>query len=200
MIAKLTGRIDYIGEDFLILDVHGVGYRVFCSSKTLSQLAVRQEGVSLFIDTQVREDAIRLFGLQTMEEKEWYDKLVTVQGVGSKVALAILSVFTPQELSLTFAAQDAKALTRAAGVGPKLAQRIVAELKGKTPLSLGTPSMASVSVPNSPANEAISALVHLGYGQTEVAVLVSAIAAKTPQATVEMLINATLQELGKRKF
>ena len=200
MIAKLTGRIDYIGEDFLILDVHGVGYRVFCSAKALSQLSVGQEGVSLFTDTQVREDAIRLFGLQSMEEKEWYDKLVTVQGVGAKVALAILSVFSPQELSLAFAAQDAKALTRAAGVGPKLAQRIVSELKGKTPLCLGGSTSVSTSVPNSPANEAISALTHLGYGQTEVAVLVSGLVAKTPDATVEVLINTTLKELGKRKF
>ena len=181
-------------------DVHGVGYRVFCSAKTLSQLAIRQEGISLFIDTQVREDAIRLFGLQTMEEKDWYDKLITVQGVGAKVALAILSVFSPNELSLAFAAQDAKSLTRAAGVGPKLAQRIVAELKGKTPLSLGLPAMTGTPASATPANEAISALTHLGYGQTEVAGLVSNILAETPQATTEVLINKVLQELGKRKF
>lgn len=200
MIAKLTGRVDYIGEDFLILDVNGVGYRVFCSAKTLSQLSVRQEGVALFIDTQVREDAIRLFGVKTLEEKEWYDKLITVQGVGAKVALAILSVLDPQELSLTFASQNAKALTRASGVGPKLAQRIVAELKGKAPLSVGIPASSGIPLSDSPANEAVSALANLGYGHSEVALIVSQIAVQMPNATTETLINATLKELGKRKF
>ena len=200
MIAKLTGRVDYIGEDFLILDVNGVGYRVFCSAKTLSQLSVRQEGVALFIDTQVREDAIRLFGVKTLEEKDWYDKLITVQGVGAKVALAILSVLDPQELSLTFASQNAKVLTRASGVGPKLAQRIVAELKGKAPLSVGVSAPSGAPLSDSPANEAVSALSNLGYGHSEVALIVSQIAIQMPNASTEMLINATLKELGKRKF
>ena len=133
MIAKLTGFIDLLMDGWLILDVGGVGYRVFCSNRTLSKMPSRGEAAQLYIETQVREDHIHLFGFADAAEKEWFSVLTNVQGVGAKVGLAILSALSPEELSMALATGDAKAFTRASGVGPKLAQRIVSELKGKTP-------------------------------------------------------------------
>ena len=133
MIGKLKGVIDSYGEDFVILDVHGVGYVVQCSSRTLQKLPPPGEAAALAIETQVREDAIRLFGFLSDAERDWFRLLQTVQGVGSKVALAILGILSPGELATALATQDKTMVSRASGVGPKLAARIVADLKDKAP-------------------------------------------------------------------
>ena len=131
MIGKLKGVVDSLHEDHLILDVHGVGYVVACSTRTLQRLPRVGEAAMLAIETQVREDAIRLFGFLSDAERDWFRLLQNVQGVGSKVALAILSILPPNELTSAIALQDKASVSRAPGVGPKLAARIVAELKDK---------------------------------------------------------------------
>lgn len=133
MIGKLRGVIDSNGEDFVILDVNGVGYIVHCSSRTLQRLPRPGEPASLAIETQVREDSIRLFGFASEAEREWFRLLQSVQGVGAKVALAVQSILEPSDLAAAIALQDKAAISRAPGVGPKLAARIVAELKDKAP-------------------------------------------------------------------
>ena len=133
MIGKLNGLIDSYGDDFVIVDVNGVGYVVFCSTRTLQNLPRPGEAATLAIETQVREDAIRLFGFRSDVERDWFRLLQTVQGVGAKVALAILSTLEAGALATAIATQDKAAVARAPGVGPKLAQRIVAELKDKAP-------------------------------------------------------------------
>src|SRR3954451_25067638 len=164
MIGKLTGVLDSFGEDHVILDVNGVGYVVTCSSRTLQRLPARGEPASLAIETQVREDAIRLFGFLSDAERDWFRLLQSVQGVGSKVALAILGTLAPADLGSAIALQDKVAVSRAQGVGPKLAARIVAELKDKVP-TFGSVDPAVVrlggkdeapSAPN-PVQDAISA-------------------------------------------
>ncbi|NJL07793.1 MAG: Holliday junction branch migration protein RuvA, partial [Methylacidiphilales bacterium] len=133
MIGKLKGVIDSYGEDFVILDVQGVGYQVHCSARTLQALPAPGEAATLAIDTFVREDQIRLFGFAADTEREWFRLLQTVQGVGTKVALAILSTLKPAELASAIALADKAMVARAPGVGPKVAARIVAELKDKAP-------------------------------------------------------------------
>src|SRR3954452_3047414 len=133
MIGKLKGVIDSYGEDHVILDVHGVGYVVLCSAKTLTALPPAGEAAVLSIETQVREDAIRLFGFRSDADREWFRLLQTVQGVGSKVALGLLSIMDPGGLATAIGTQDKAMVARAPGVGPKLAARIVAELKDKAP-------------------------------------------------------------------
>ncbi|CAA7612055.1 Holliday junction ATP-dependent DNA helicase RuvA [Magnetospirillum sp. LM-5] len=174
MIAKLKGLIDAVGDDFAIVDVGGVGYLVFCSAKTLSRLAVGQ-AAALQIETHVREDHIHLYGFSDVGEKDWFNLLITVQGVGAKVALAILSVAGPEQLLQTIAAQDKTSLTRASGVGPKLAVRILTELKDKAgKMAMGTfvPAAVAGAAPM-PADgggvmeDVISALVNLGYRRLE---------------------------------
>ena len=133
MIGKLRGVVDSFGDDFVILDVAGVGYVVNCSSRTLQHLPRAGEPATLAIETQVREDSIRLFGFSRDAERDWFRLLQSVQGVGAKVALAILSILPPDELANAIAMQDKATVSRASGVGPKLAARIVAELKDKAP-------------------------------------------------------------------
>lgn len=200
MIAKLTGLMDTIGDGFLILDVNGVGYRVFCSNQTLSKCSAKGMNMSLFIETQVREDHIHLFGFADAAEKEWFTILTNVQGVGAKVGLAILSALTPNDLSLALATGDSKSLTRASGVGPKLAVRIVTELKGKA----GTVGSASGEMPmvttgagSGVMNEAISALVNLGYGRSEAGLVVGTVLKSNPQANVSDVIRLSLKEIGQ---
>src|SRR5438105_8502700 len=135
VIGKLKGIIDSLGDDFAILDVQGVGYLVHCSSRTLQKLPKLGEPVALAIETQMREDSIRLFGFTSEAEREWFRLLQSVQGVGSKVALALQTVFDVTELASAIARQDKAAVARAPGVGPKLAARIVSELKDKAALS-----------------------------------------------------------------
>ncbi len=178
MIAKLTGRLDSSGADHAIIDVGGVGYLVFCSARTLSRLASGADtgsgAVSVLVDTHVREDAITLYGFAEAGERDWFRLLITVQGVGARVANALLSVLSPEDLTRTIAAQDKTALTRADGVGPKLASRILSELKDKVGgialgrATQGAATPAGASVPESGAlGDAVSALVNLGYGRTE---------------------------------
>src|SRR3982750_57157 len=133
MIGKLKGIIDSYGEDYIILDVQGVGYQVHCSARTLQALPAQGEPVSLAIETHVREDQIRLFGFQSDIEREWFRLLQTVQGVGTKVALAILSTLRPADLASAIAMRDKAMVARSPGVGPKVAERVVTELKDKAP-------------------------------------------------------------------
>ena len=180
MIAKLTGRLDQVAEGSAVVDVGGVGYLVFCSSRTLGGLGAPGAAVSLVIETHVREDHIHLYGFEDDGERDWFKAMLAVQGVGAKVALAILSVAGTGLLATAIAAQDPVPLTRASGVGPKLAKRIVGELKDRAPaLGLG-PAAGAVAVtagdPSGPARDAVSALVNLGYQRTDAFTAVSAAA------------------------
>jgi Holliday junction DNA helicase RuvA len=205
MIGKLTGRIDSYGEDFVILDVNGVGYVVQCSTRTLQKLPRAGEAASLAIETQVREDAIRLFGFAADAERDWFRLLQSVQGVGSKVALAILGVLGPGELATAIGTQDKAMVSRAPGVGPKLAARIVAELKDKAPafgavdpLVARLAGEAEASGANKPAADAISALVNLGYGRPQAAAAVAAsLRALGETAEASALIRRGLRELSQ---
>ncbi len=200
MIAKLTGVVDSMGEDWAVVDVCGVGYLAWCSGRTLSHLR-DGEAASLQIETHVREDHIHLYGFSDIVERDWFRLLTMVQGVGAKVALAILTVLAPEALVAAVAAGDRAALTQAAGVGPKLAGRILSELKDKVgaaavaPLA---PGAAAAGGPSAPASEAVSALVNLGYRPSEAMAAVAHGAGKLGQgAPVEDLIRAGLAELGQ---
>lgn len=202
MIAKLNGIIDSLCDGFLILDVNGVGYRVFCSNRTLSMVGTKGNSCGLFIETQVREDHIHLFGFADNAEKEWFNILTGVQGVGAKVALAILSALSPNNLSVALATGDAKAFTTANGVGPKLATRLVTELKGKTAsvgVSLEIPSTIGNSAFSSGVvEEAISALTNLGYGRSEAGIVVGTVYKENNDVSVSDLIRLSLKEIGKK--
>ncbi len=205
MIAKLTGLIDSIGADGCVIDVGGVGYQAFASRRTLGRIAVGQPAV-LHIETHVREDHIHLYGFIDTAERDWFRLLTGVQGVGGRVALAILGVLDPDRLSLAIVAQDKALLTQADGVGPKLAGRIVSELKDKAgagPLSAPMPGAAPVAAvgeaeAGGPSADAISALINLGYGRSDA---VGAVAAAARQIgdnpAVEILIPAALKELAR---
>jgi Holliday junction DNA helicase RuvA len=204
MIGKLKGMIDSYGEDFIILDVNGVGYVVQCSARTLQKLPPIGEAAALAIETQVREDAIRLFGFTSDAERDWFRLLQTVQGVGAKVALAILSILAPGELTSAISMQDKATVARAQGVGPKLAARIVAELKDKAPafgsIDPAVAQLAGVDESKSaplPMRDAISALVHLGYGRPQAAAAVAqSVKALGDTADVSALIRRGLKELA----
>ena len=204
MIGKLKGLIDSYGEDFVILDVNGVGYVVQCSARTLQKLPRPGEASALAIETQVREDSIRLFGFENENERDWFRLLQNVQGVGAKVALAILSILPPGELAAAIATQDKAMVARAPGVGPKLAARIVAELKDKAPaFGAVDPLVASLSgdaeATNTPSavRDAISALVNLGYGRPQAAAAVAASVKKLGEgAETGALIRQGLKELA----
>lgn len=204
MIGKLKGVIDSYGEDCVILDVHGVGYVVFCSTRTLQNLPQPGEAATLAIETQVREDAIRLFGFRSDAERDWFRLLQSVQGVGSKVALSILSIMAPGELATAIATQDKAMIGRASGVGPKLAARIIAELKDKAP-AFGSVDPALVKLTGDvddkkapgPARDAVSALTNLGYGQPQAAAAVAAaLKALGEGADASALIRRGLKELA----
>jgi len=205
MIGKLTGTIDSVGEDFVILDVHGVGYLVHCSGRTLQELPAVGEAVGLAIETHVREDQIRLFGFVSGSEREWFRLLQTVQGVGTKVALAILSTLKPADLAAAIAMRDKASITRAPGVGPKVAERVVTELKDKAPaLAAVDPAVVRLTgtvddrrVPG-PVTDAVSALVNLGYGQPQaVAAIAAAVRDAGGGADAARLIRLGLKELSK---
>jgi holliday junction DNA helicase RuvA len=204
MIGKLSGVVDSVGNDWVILDVNGVGYVVHCSSRTLSALPQAGERASLAIETYVREDQIRLFGFQADLEREWFRLLQTVQGVGAKVALAILGIMPAADLASAIALQDKVAVSRAPGVGPKVAARIVAELKDKAPafsdVDLGlvrlTDDLAERRAP-APVQDAVSALVNLGYAQVQASAAVSAALKKAGEdADTSKLIRLGLRELS----
>jgi Holliday junction DNA helicase RuvA len=205
MIAKLTGTVDAVRDGFAIVDVNGVGYLVFCSSRTLGFLPARGQPVSLQIETHVREDHIHLYGFGGDAERDWFKILTTVQGVGAKVALSILGTLAPLELAQAIAAGDRATVSRAEGVGPKLAQRIVTELKekaGMVGLQAGVISQPAAGAVNGGAIEgeladAVSALVNLGYRRVEAFAAVSNAARKLgAEAAVGDLIRAGLKELG----
>ena len=206
MIGSLSGLVDGIFDGYIILDVGGVGYRVFCSSKTVAKLSGVGQAAKLLIETQVREDHIHLFGFADSTEKQAFELITTVQGVGAKVALAILSALSANDLQMAIMTGDAKAITRANGVGPKLASRIVAELKGKTG-TLGTNETMVVlqntggnSATNGAMDEAISALVNLGYGKSEAGMTVASIMRQNPEIKTAELIRLSLKEIGKGAF
>ena len=204
MIGKLTGRLDSIQSDHILIDVNGVGYLAFVSARTLRMLPGAGGMVSLIIETHVREDHIHLYGFANAEERDWFKILTTVQGVGVKMALAILSVFAPEQLLTTIAAQDKKALTSVSGVGPKLAERIVTELKSTVSKMTGGMVMPVVAAGKTPAKkaasslseDAISALVHLGYPRTEAFTAVARQLQAQPEAKLDQLIRDSLKELA----
>jgi holliday junction DNA helicase RuvA len=205
MIGKLTGTIDSVGEDFVVLDVHGVGYLVYCSARTLNELPAVGTAAALAIETHVREDQIRLFGFLSVAEREWFRLLQTVQGVGAKVALAILSTLRAADLATAIAMRDKAAITRAPGVGPKVAERIVNELKDKSPaLAAVDPAVVRLSGARAdkrapgPVPDAISALVNLGYGQPQAMAAISAAVRDAGEgADAARLIRLGLKELAK---
>ena len=168
MIGKLTGRVDSVGTDTAIIDVGGVGYVVHASSRALANLPPLGDAVSMLIETHVREDAIQLFGFLSTAERDWFGHLTSVQGVGGRVGLAILAALSPDELTSAIALQDKTTLCRAHGVGPKLGQRIVMELKDKAgpAMTLGS-DLGSSGEPAPAQADAVSALVNLGYGAPE---------------------------------
>lgn len=203
MIGKLTGLVDSTDEDHLILDVGGVGYLVFASARTLGRLPAKGAGVSLRIETHVREDQIRLYGFIDRVEQDWFRLLQTVQGVGTRHALAILSTLPPQELAKAIAAQDKAALATANGVGPKLAGRIVAELREKVdgialgPVLVATQGGVGTATAETTTEDAVSALVNLGYRRSEAfGVVVEASRRLGAEAGVEILIREGLKELA----
>jgi holliday junction DNA helicase RuvA len=205
MIGKLKGTVDSYGEDFVIVDVHGVGYLVHCSARTLQALPAAGEAVGLAIETHVREDQIRLFGFLSPVEREWFRLLQTVQGVGTKVALAILSTLKPGDLGSAIATRDKAAITRTPGVGPKVAERIVTELKDKVPAFADVdPGLARLAgavderrAPQ-PVLDAVSALVNLCYGQPQASAAIAAALREAGEgAEAPRLIRLGLKELAK---
>ncbi len=215
MIAKLRGIIDSFGDDSVIIDVNGVGYLVYVSTRTLSRLVKGAEAV-LFVETVVREDSISLYGFASALEKEWFLTLTKVQGVGAKVCLSILSVLTPMQLAQAISAQDKASFSRANGVGPKLAARIVTELNGKMvglPIGADTADYAAAlgdkenvsapamaEVPQSNVEDAISALTNLGYQRIEAYRMVNIAAGKNPDADVSTLIKLALKEFASKEL
>jgi holliday junction DNA helicase RuvA len=201
MIAMLKGQVDQIGEGTLVLDVGGVGYLVHASQRTLRQAPKPGTALTLLIETHLREDRIQLFGFIDAAERGWFRLLNTVQGVGGRVALAILSVLDPDALATAILAQDKAAFARAEGVGPKLAQRIVIELKDKAGGIALAPAAAGAGAPeaaNGAVHDAVSALANLGYAKSEAYGAVMAVARRLGgEARLDALIRGGLQELGR---
>ena len=205
MIGKLKGIVDSFGTDFIILDVNGVGYQVYCSARTLGALPSPGEAATLSIETYVREDQIKLFGFAGDAEREWFRLLQTVQGVGAKVALSVLSTLTVSELGTAIAMRDKASVSRSPGVGAKVAERIVTELKDKVPafadIDPGAVHLAGAlddkRAPR-PVTDAVSALVNLGYGQPQAAAAIAAASRHAGEgADVATLIRQGLKELAK---
>ena len=201
MIGKLTGIVDSIAEDHVILDVGGVGYLVQCPSSTLSKLSTGAH-VSLMIETKVSDDAIRLYGFHAAEEREWFRLLQTVQNVGSRVALNVLSALSSRELERALALSDKAAIGRATGIGPKLALRIVTELKDKAPAMMlrghGEDGTVVALAPRGPEADAVAALVKLGYQPTQAAEMVARAANDLGQAApVDALIRESLRAMAR---
>ena len=203
MIAKLAGIIDQVGAEEVVIDVRGVGYLAFCSARTIGRLPPTGSTAQLLIETHVREDHIHLYGFADAAERDWFGRLTTVQGVGARLALAILSALAPEQLTLAIAAQDKVALTRAEGVGAKLAARIVNELHGKIAAATSAAISSAAIVPVVEADaratvDAVSALVNLGYGRTEAFGAIAAAARVLgSEAEPGALIRAGLRELAR---
>lgn len=204
MIGKLKGMVDSFGDDWVLIDCGGVCYEVFCSGRTLQALPRVGEAAVVFIETIVREDLIRLYGFANESEKSWFTLLTTVQGVGARVALSILSILSPSELASAVALQDKTMVGRANGVGPKLAVRIVTELKGKVPAiggidagTLGLQTALGEGVASSNVADAVSALTNLGYSSAQASAALARVVAKEGEDTAtEKLIRMGLRELS----
>lgn len=205
MIGKLKGVVDEIADDHVIVDVHGVGYVVFCSARTLCALPASGEATVLLIETYVREDVLRLYGFGSALEREWFRLLQNVQGVGAKVALGVLGTLTPSELANAIALRDLAMVSRAPGVGKKVAERIVTELKNKAPAfagadagTIGLKQEIGAGVASSAVSDAVSALGNLGYSRDQAA---NAVAAALREAGEEAdpakLIRLGLKELAR---
>lgn len=221
MIGKLSGRLDWRGGDQVLIDVRGVGYIVHVNDRTLAALPGLGEAVSLYTDLLVREDLLQLFGFPTLIDKEWHKLLMTVQGVGAKAAMSIMGALGAEGVARAIALGDARAIQAAQGVGPKLAQRVILELKSKAPAVMAAGVSLSVTAeagdevieapsprrPPSPSAaqaragftaDALSALLNLGYGQGDAAQAVATVAAELPEADMASLIRAALKRLAPR--
>ncbi|MBW4707625.1 Holliday junction branch migration protein RuvA [Roseobacter sp. YSTF-M11] len=218
MIGKITGRIDYRAADHLLIDVQGIGYLVYCSERTMAALPGVGETVALFTDLLVREDLLQLFGFTTLVEKEWHRLLTSVQGVGAKASLAILGTLGPDGVSRAIALGDWNAVKAAKGVGPKIAQRVVLDLKDKAPgvMAMGgtvadatgetaaqmvETQVARSSTPTGASSaqaDALSALANLGYAPGDAAGAVAQAAGDAPDAETPALIRAALKLLAPK--
>lgn len=219
MIGKITGRIEYRAADHLLIDVRGVGYLVYCSDRTMAALPSVGEVTALYTDMVVREDLMQLFGFQTLVEKEWHRLLTSVQGIGAKASLAILGTLGPDGVSRAIALGDWNAVKAAKGVGPKIAQRVVLDLKDKAPSVMamsGTLAEAqgeveaevlepvaraqpAAATPNASAqSEALSALGNLGYSPGDAAAAVAQAAGEMEGAATPDLIRAALKLLAPK--
>ena len=202
MIAKLTGTIDDVGTDNIVLDVRGVGYLVFASSRTISAIGGVGDGATIYTEMQVSENDMRLMGFASGSERDWFRLLISVQGVGGKVALAILSALEPGEISRAVATGDKAMVARANGVGPKLALRIVNELKDKVG-AIATDPMAgaggdTAAAPSSNSADAISALLNLGFKPADASAAVAAADAEAgADATLDTLVRLALKKAAK---
>jgi Holliday junction DNA helicase RuvA len=205
VIGKLKGTVDSFGPDSLILDVHGVGYLVHCSARTLEAMPRAGEAAVLFVETHVREQEIKLFGFASELEREWFRLLLLVQGVGAKVALAVLGTLKAADLASAIALGDKAMIARAPGVGPKVAARICTELKDKAPALSGLDGGVARlqaelgdKVAPRPAAEAVSALVNLGYGQAQASAAIAAAMGEAGEgAETARLIRLGLRELAR---
>lgn len=216
MIGKVSGRLDYRGADHVLIDTGGVGYIVYCSERTLAAMPPPGGAVALYTDMLVREDLLQLFGFRTLAEREWHRLLTTVQGVGARAALAILGTLGPEGVARALSLGDAAAIRAAPGVGPKIAQRVILELKAKAPgvIAMGARGAAAPISPGGPSDDplveaapppaaagnaqaqadALSALVHLGYGAGEAAAAI----AGADATDAEDLIRAALRALAPK--
>ncbi|MEM1273051.1 MAG: Holliday junction branch migration protein RuvA [Pseudomonadota bacterium] len=221
MIGRLTGRVAMRASDHAMIDVGGVGYVVYCSDRTLANLPREGEVAALWTELLVREDLLQLFGFETVYEREWHRLLTGVQGVGAKASMAILGVLTPEALARSIAIGDWGSIRAAPGVGPKIAQRLVNELKDKAPAAMALggataapapsaelPATEPTHAPTSPLQsdrnaaaqaEALSALTNLGYAPSEAAGAVAQATIETPDATTQALIRAALQALAPKE-
>lgn len=197
MIGKLKGIIDSVAEDHVIIDVSGVGYMVFCSRKTMMQLK-ELEAATLLIETHVREDHIHLFGFSSVEEKASFILLQSVNGIGTRMALAILSSFAPSELQNAIDNKDKELFRSVSGVGPKLAERMIVELKGKIFSYNSVAGIPRVGADNATSSDAISALINLGINRSEVTTMVNNIMQENPDITIDNLIRLALQKRSNR--
>ncbi len=220
MIGKITGRLDYLAGDHALIDVQGVGYIVYCTKPTLAMMPPPGGMVALYTELLVREDNLQLFGFPTLAEKEWHRLLTTVQGVGAKAALAIVGTLGVDGVGRAISLGDAVAIRAAPGVGPKLAQRVMIELKDKAPaiMALGAAGAASAAIDESvviapgsaPVNppqtgqsaaaraDALSALVNLGYAQGEAATAIAEAMGDAPDADTQTLIRTCLRSLAPK--
>jgi len=223
MIGKLSGRLDWRGSDQVLIDVRGVGYIVHVSDRTLAAMPPVGEAVALFTDLLVREDLLQLFGFPTLLEKEWHKLLMSVQGVGAKAAMAILGTLGAEGAARAISLGDARAIQAAPGVGPKLAQRVILELKAKAPglmaagVGLSATAEADEVIEPAPLRpvrkpvvvtaaqhragftaDALSALINLGYGHADAAQSVATVAADQPDADTASLIRAALRLLAPK--